>query len=145
MLIFKLNVRSLLIFLFSLASFSTIHAETVLPVKNELAASAPMSQSVQITNPSSSNILHLVNMPVTISAVACNTAGDLASIVLLVNGQAIAFDNTATLTSTYTPTVAGRYTIEAIATYTDDTQVSTQVRFNVRSFTFQQFILPVRG
>ena len=145
MLIFKLNVRSLFVFIFSLALFSTIDASTIPPIENELAASAPMSQSVQITSPSSASILHLVNMPVTIGATACNTAGDLASIVILVNGQAVAFSNTATLTSTYTPTVAGRYTIEAIATYTDDTQVSTQATFNVSSFTIQQFILPVRG
>jgi len=140
---FKLISFSLLTFVFSLTSFSTTYA-SILPVENESVTSASISQWVQITAPMNPNIRYLTNIPMTIGAVAGNTTGDLVSLVLLVDGTLVASGTSATLISTYTPTSGGQYLLEAVATYSDGSQVSTQMNFNVMGGGIRQLLVPMQ-
>jgi len=149
---FKLNVLSTLIAVFSLVAITTVYAHNELPTNevNQLEGN-PIAESsdamvhwVQITAPVNSNIRYLSNMPMTIGAAADNIAGDLVSLVLLVDGTLAASGTSASLTSTYTPTSAGQYLLEAVATYSDGSQVSTQMNFNVMGGGIRQLLVPMQ-
>ncbi len=126
---FKLGILSLFVLMFSLTSFAASAVNNPMIV-NESSVAAP-AHWVMITKPVSSNIRYLANVPMYIEAVAGNTAGDLVSLVLLVNGNLVASGTSAVLSSTYTPTSGGQYLLEAIATYADGSQMNTQMTFNV--------------
>lgn len=137
---FKFGILSLFILMFSLTSFSTTYASNPMIV-NESSVSAHW---VMITKPVSSNIRYLTNVPMSIEAAADNMAGDLVSLVLLVDGGLVASGTSAVLSSTYTPTSGGQYLLEAVATYTDGSQVRTQMNFNVMGGGIRQVLVPVR-
>jgi len=102
-----------------------------------------MSRGVQITAPIHSGIRYLTNVPMTIAAVADNSAGDLAKLTILVNGQGVAGVTTPTATTTYTPTSPGTYTVTAIASYTDFSYVVDTKTFTVRTGGLWEILVPL--
>lgn len=140
---FKLKFLSLFVFIISLTSVSTTYANNP-TIAEEPISSISMTHWVQITAPVNPNIRYLTNVPMTIGTVADNLAGDLVSLVLLVNGTLAASGTSAALTSTYTPTSGGQYLLEAVATYSDGSQVSTQMNFNVMASGPRQILIPMQ-
>jgi len=140
---FKLGILSLFILIFSLTSFSTTYASNPMVV-NKVASSIEMAHWVQIDAPVSPNIRYLTNIPMTIAASADNSAGDLVKLTLLINGQAVATSASPSLTSTYTPTSAGSYTITAVVGYTDGSYMLDTMTFTVRTGGIRQVLVPVQ-
>jgi len=137
----KFSILSLFVLVFSLTSFSTTYASNPMIVK-EVASSIEMVRWVQIDAPVNPNIRYLTNIPMTIAASADNSAGDLVELRLVVNGQVIATSSNSSLTTTYTPTSAGQYSIEAIATYTDGAHPFDTMTFNVMTGGIRQIFIP---